>query len=299
MRVPGKVRLLLGRSVPAPEVSWLLASTDQRLLAQLTHKSLARNDSPSVSKRSSEHEILFMPISSALSDSVTSGRRLLQQLFAVQSPSSSSSLSSSSSSPPPSSDSNAFRSEYLRSSFTWNVISDPLTSDSDSSDQLSSGELIDTLSDEYADWTQVAIVRNLLIVCYLFIMTLSLLGNTAIVYTVLSNRKMHTVVNYYIVNLAVCDLLVGVFVLPGKLIELTAPAHLNLLSDWSCTALQYSQALFVFASVLTLVATCLERYVRHLSFCFNRSQVCIQLSSPCCTSSLSLSLVLFLINRFG
>lgn len=116
-------------------------------------------------------------------------------------------------------------------------------------------------ADEYADWTQLAAVRHTLVACYLLVMLLAVLGNSAIVYTVLSNRKMHTVVNYYIVNLAVCDLLVGVFVLPGKLVELTAPAHLGLLNDWLCTALQYFQALFVFASVLTLVATCLERCV--------------------------------------
>lgn len=78
-------------------------------------------------------------------------------------------------------------------------------------------------------------------------------------YTVLSNHKMQTVVNCYIVNLALCDFLIGVFVLPSKLLELLAPASWTLLSDSLCMAMFFLQTLVVFASVLTLVATCFER----------------------------------------
>ncbi|RWS07116.1 G protein-coupled receptor-like protein [Dinothrombium tinctorium] len=111
----------------------------------------------------------------------------------------------------------------------------------------------------YPDFSQISYVRFLFIFLYFIVMILSVFGNAAVCYTVLSNRKMKTVVNFYIVNLAVCDFMVGSFVLPVKLLELTAPAEWHALNDTLCSAMFYLQTVFVFASVLTLVATCLER----------------------------------------
>ncbi|XP_076359666.1 neuropeptide FF receptor 2-like [Tachypleus tridentatus] len=112
----------------------------------------------------------------------------------------------------------------------------------------------------YLDFTQIPAICVTFIVLYFIVMVLALSGNAMVCYTVFCNRKMHTVVNYYIVNLAVCDFMVGAFVLPVKLLELTAPADWRMLNNGLCTALPYLQTIFVFTSVLTLVATCLERY---------------------------------------
>ena len=111
----------------------------------------------------------------------------------------------------------------------------------------------------YPDFTQITLVRVLFLVSYTIVMFLALFGNSVVCYTVISNRKMQTVVNCYIVNLAVCDFLVGAFVLPVKLLELMAPAHWYAFSDGVCTAMLYLQTVIVFSSVLTLVAICLER----------------------------------------
>ncbi|XP_054718994.1 QRFP-like peptide receptor [Uloborus diversus] len=113
----------------------------------------------------------------------------------------------------------------------------------------------------YPDFTQITSVRLCYIVVFLIVMTFAVLGNAIVCTTVFSNRKMHTAVNYYIVNLAVCDFMVGIFVLPVKLLELTAPAEWGILNDGLCTAMMYLQTIFVFASVLTLVAICIERYM--------------------------------------
>lgn len=113
----------------------------------------------------------------------------------------------------------------------------------------------------YPDLTQLPGVCLVFVLLYLAVMILSLVGNVMVCFTVLSDRKMHTAVNYYMVNLAACDLAVGGFVLPVKLMELAGPASWSLMTDWLCTALLYSQTVVVFASVLTLVATCLERYL--------------------------------------
>jgi len=111
----------------------------------------------------------------------------------------------------------------------------------------------------YPDLTQLSFVRIIFLLLYIIVMVLALFGNFVVCYTVVSNRKMQTVVNCYIVNLAACDFLVGAFVLPVKLLELMAPANWYALSDGLCTAMLYLQTVIVFASVLTLVATCLER----------------------------------------
>lgn len=71
---------------------------------------------------------------------------------------------------------------------------------------------------------------------------------------------MHTAVNYYIVNLGISDFMVGFLVMPVKLLEMTAPAEWGMLNDTLCTVLLYVPTIVVFASVLTLVATCFERY---------------------------------------
>ncbi|GBO31124.1 hypothetical protein AVEN_172572-1 [Araneus ventricosus] len=111
----------------------------------------------------------------------------------------------------------------------------------------------------YPDFTQIPAVRYVLVAAYLVVMVLAVMGNAMVCCTVFTNRKMHTAVNYYIVNLAVCDFLVGIFVLPVKLMELTSPAHWGILNDELCTTFMYLQTIFVFASVLTLVAICIER----------------------------------------
>lgn len=111
----------------------------------------------------------------------------------------------------------------------------------------------------YPDYTQFFVVRFAFVATYLVVMVFAVVGNAVVCCTVFTNRKMHTAVNYYIVNLAVCDFMVGVFVLPVKLLELTAPAEWGILNDGLCTAMMYLQTIFVFASVLTLVAICIER----------------------------------------
>jgi hypothetical protein len=111
----------------------------------------------------------------------------------------------------------------------------------------------------YPDLTQLPVVSMTFIILYFLVMMTAIVGNGSVILTVLTNRKMQTVVNYYIVNLAVCDFMVGVFVLPVKLLELTAPANWSPMTNTLCTTLYYTQTVIVFASVLTLVATSIER----------------------------------------
>ncbi|KAG8185876.1 hypothetical protein JTE90_004418 [Oedothorax gibbosus] len=115
--------------------------------------------------------------------------------------------------------------------------------------------------DTYPDFTQIAWVRTTYVLAYVLVMGLAVSGNALVCWTVASRRRMRTAVNLYIANLAACDLAVGAFVAPVKLAELAAPASWGLLSDGVCTAAVYLQTCVVFASVLTLVAICIERWV--------------------------------------
>nr|KAG5693383.1 hypothetical protein BaRGS_015670 [Batillaria attramentaria] len=112
----------------------------------------------------------------------------------------------------------------------------------------------------YPDVTQLPWVVTFLTVVYLIIMVLSICGNALVILTVWRNSHMHTVTNYYIVNLAVSDLLVSVLVMPLKLLEYISPCAWNVFGNpVLCPILYYILPIFVFASVLTLVAISLER----------------------------------------
>ena len=127
------------------------------------------------------------------------------------------------------------------------------------SDQPSFDECT-TFTFPYKDYTQLVWIKEIFITLYVFIITLSFLGNLMVIWTVIKNKHMRTVTNYYIVNLAFSDLLVSSFVMPLKLLEYTAPCSWHVFShDVLCSFLYFILPVFVFTSVLTLVAISLER----------------------------------------
>jgi Na+/H+ antiporter NhaC len=116
---------------------------------------------------------------------------------------------------------------------------------------------LSNITDLYPDLTQLSYVRIIFLLLYVVVMFFALFGNFVVCYTVLSSRKMQSIVNCYLVNLAFIDFIIGAFVLPVKFIELNTNWY-TLSNGW-CNAMLYLQTVIVFASVLTLVATCLER----------------------------------------
>ncbi|XP_074663204.1 QRFP-like peptide receptor [Tubulanus polymorphus] len=113
----------------------------------------------------------------------------------------------------------------------------------------------------YEDYTQIPTVRYIFIVIYCVIIFLSVLGNFMVIWTVVRNKHMHTATNYYIVNLAVSDFLVSLIVMPFKLMEYTVPCEAHVfMSNALCGVTSYILPVFVFSSILTLVAISIERY---------------------------------------
>ena len=112
----------------------------------------------------------------------------------------------------------------------------------------------------YVDYTQLPVVRYAFVIAYVIVVCLSLLGNLMVIWTVCANKRMRTVTNYYIVNLAVSDFLVAAIVMPLKLVEYTVPCEWSLFaSDALCSFVYFMLPVFVFVSVLTLVAISVER----------------------------------------
>uniref|UniRef100_A0A2K6EU25 Neuropeptide FF receptor 2 n=1 Tax=Propithecus coquereli TaxID=379532 RepID=A0A2K6EU25_PROCO len=62
-------------------------------------------------------------------------------------------------------------------------------------------------------------VAAIFIISYLLIFFLCIVGNTVVCFIVTRNKHMHTVTNLFILNLAISDLLVGIFCMPITLLD--------------------------------------------------------------------------------
>nr|XP_045626194.1 tachykinin-like peptides receptor 99D [Procambarus clarkii] len=96
------------------------------------------------------------------------------------------------------------------------------------------------------------------IVGFSLIFVVGVVGNVLVVVTLLHHRNLRTVTNVFLLNLAVSDLLLGVFCMPFTLVG-------SLLQDFvfgavMCRLIPYMQAVSVSVSVWTLVAISLERF---------------------------------------
>lgn len=63
------------------------------------------------------------------------------------------------------------------------------------------------------------LVAAVFIISYLLIFLLCMVGNGVVCFIVLKSKRMRTVTNIFILNLAVSDLLVGIFCMPTTLLD--------------------------------------------------------------------------------
>ncbi|XP_030405387.1 neuropeptide FF receptor 1-like [Gopherus evgoodei] len=101
-------------------------------------------------------------------------------------------------------------------------------------------------------------VAAIYIISYLFIFALCMVGNSLVCFIVLKNSRMRTVTNLFILNLAISDLLVGIFCVPTTLVD-------NLITGWPfsngiCKMSGLVQGMSVSSSVFTLVAIAVDRF---------------------------------------
>uniref|UniRef100_A0A8C2ZTQ6 Neuropeptide FF receptor 2 n=1 Tax=Cyclopterus lumpus TaxID=8103 RepID=A0A8C2ZTQ6_CYCLU len=95
-------------------------------------------------------------------------------------------------------------------------------------------------------------------VSYLLIFLVCMAGNGVVCFIVLRSRNMRSVTNLFILNLAISDLLVGIFCMPTTLVD-------NIITGWPfgsvvCKLSGMVQGISVSASVFTLVAIAVDRF---------------------------------------
>ncbi|KAM9820346.1 neuropeptide FF receptor 2-like [Neosynchiropus ocellatus] len=101
-------------------------------------------------------------------------------------------------------------------------------------------------------------VAAIFTVSYLLIFLVCMVGNGIVCFIVLRSKNMRTVTNLFILNLAISDLLVGIFCMPTTLVD-------NIITGWPfgnlvCKLSGMVQGISVSASVFTLVAIAIDRF---------------------------------------
>ncbi|XP_074518674.1 neuropeptide Y receptor type 2 [Halichoeres trimaculatus] len=108
------------------------------------------------------------------------------------------------------------------------------------------------------DSTKLVGVRVALILAYSTIILFGVIGNSLVIYVVFKFKNLHTVTNFFIVNLAVADLLVNTLCLPFTLVY-------TLYGEWKfgqvlCFMLPCAQGIAVHVSIITLNVIALDRH---------------------------------------
>ena len=124
---------------------------------------------------------------------------------------------------------------------------------------ISFEDLVDIINQTRADdhWFRSG-TETVLIVLYILVIVAGLALNMLICYVVLKEKKLRTIRNMFIVNLAVSDMVMCLFCMPLTLVQL-------LLKNWAlgdslCHIIPWLQATNVFASTNTITAIALDRY---------------------------------------
>ncbi|XP_014677510.1 PREDICTED: tachykinin-like peptides receptor 99D, partial [Priapulus caudatus] len=99
----------------------------------------------------------------------------------------------------------------------------------------------------------------LLAIFYGTISLIAVLGNTAVMIVVARNKRMQTVTNFFIANLASADIVIGIFSIPFQF--QAALLQRWILPYFMCKLAPFVQTLSVTVSVVTLTAIALDRYV--------------------------------------
>ena len=97
-------------------------------------------------------------------------------------------------------------------------------------------------------------------VMYCTVFIIALIGNGLVCFVVQSSPRMKTVTNYFIMNLAIGDILMTMFCVPFSFVSMLV------LRYWPfgvvmCKIVNYSQAVSVLVSAYTLLAISIDRYM--------------------------------------
>ncbi|ELT88344.1 hypothetical protein CAPTEDRAFT_89772 [Capitella teleta] len=102
-------------------------------------------------------------------------------------------------------------------------------------------------------------IKALFIILYSIVFICAFIGNILVITVVLKHRRMRTITNFFLANLAVADLAVGIFcVLPNLSVNLSPNWFLG---RTMCKLYYFVQAMSYTASITILTVISIERYV--------------------------------------
>ena len=108
------------------------------------------------------------------------------------------------------------------------------------------------------------LTRVVKIFCYCILLLCSVVGNILLIVIVKRNKRMQTITNYLIVNMAVSDILITVLAVPRQITDvLFGPGRWlfhGLLGSVLCKSLSFGQDLSTAVSILSLVVIAIDRY---------------------------------------
>ena len=106
--------------------------------------------------------------------------------------------------------------------------------------------------------------KEVKVLCYSVLLLLSILGNSLLIAIIRKSKRMQTVTNYLIANMAVSDLLITVLAVPRKITEiLFGPRRWlidGILGSALCKSVHFFQDITIGVSILSLVAIAIDRY---------------------------------------
>ena len=99
----------------------------------------------------------------------------------------------------------------------------------------------------------------LLVVAYGLVVMISLFGNSLVCHVIYKTRRMHTVTNLFIANLALSDLLITIFNIPFTVAR-------NVMNQWIfgnflCQFVNFILMCSVYVSTFTMSAIAIDRYI--------------------------------------
>ncbi|XP_022088769.1 probable G-protein coupled receptor No18 isoform X2 [Acanthaster planci] len=114
-------------------------------------------------------------------------------------------------------------------------------------------------SASHVDYYSKHPVKDILIATFVPVFIVSLIGNLLVVYVIVRNRSMHTVTNFFLLNLAVSDLLVTLFcIIPTLLYFIQVNWSLGV---FICKAHKATLTVTTTASIFMLTVISMERYI--------------------------------------
>eukprot|EP00061_Rhincodon_typus_P007783 g29815.t1 len=102
--------------------------------------------------------------------------------------------------------------------------------------------------------------KSLFILLYCGLMAVACIGNTFLIGSIAADRKLHTVTNFFIGNLALADLLMCLACVPPTLSYAFEPRGW-LFGRFLCHLVSLLQSALVYVSVMSLTAIAVDRYV--------------------------------------